>query len=258
MKPFEARVLVTRGLLARPLDEAAPVGPEPDFITDEDYEQGLVEITYYPGFWDGDISDYSFIASGPPGLRPLIRSTVKRQLELQDLTLLSIDIKETPTQQFFGLPVWGNYAVRVFYHDSPFAPLVIAALIPLIKLALVAIGAMIIAWKVSEMVRSVSATGQTTEERKKIERTAEIVALLPESERQQAITELAKPGGPIGAPLPAPAPDPTKPPPKDPNSLGAQIESIGKVALVGFGLYMLVTELPSIKEGIGSSIRGKK
>ncbi len=121
-----------------------------DFFPTEDIVAGLVDTSINPDASDymGEIGEFSFIASGPPLMRGLIRQTIKAAMYDQGLTWLQIDIMETTTKQFMGLPVWGNYTVKVYFHGSPILAVPAIAFWGIIAAVLV-IGITVAIWQLS-------------------------------------------------------------------------------------------------------------
>lgn len=125
------------------------------YITNQDYEMGLVDIKIYDAY-QGDFQDFSLMLDAGPYLSGVIRATIKAAVESQGGTILSLDIKETTTQKLWNLPLYSNYAVRVFYHGTPAIPAVMMAVI----YALSIIGIIVLVWRVTAVMQTQDITKQ--------------------------------------------------------------------------------------------------
>lgn len=141
-----------------------PYNPLPDneglaFITNEDYQYGLVDIRVYDAVYQGPFDDLSFAANGPPGSADLLRLAVNQALESRGATLLSVDVMETVTRRIWNLPLYSNYKARVFFHGSPLDALTLAAVL----LILSGIMFVVLLWRVGSAYDAAQKTKQVEE-----------------------------------------------------------------------------------------------
>ena len=208
------------------------------------------EAEYY-----GGIGEIPFVANGPPLLGRLISTALKKAVESNGYRWLQIDSLEyETTRQVLGLPVWGNYNYKLYFHGSPLAAPALIVVYAILA-GLLAVGVFVTVWKLI-------AAYETGLEVKKVEKTYDFL-----DREQQRINNITDPvvraaaqkrhdeivGKTVGA-ITAPGGPLTGKPPSDPLE---QFRDIGTLLLWGGIIYLGLTALPSIT-GAVKSLRPEK
>ncbi len=224
---------------------------EYEFYSKADLEAGKfsqyfnnAEIATWPeAGYQGGMLEMKLFASGPPFLAAWIKEAVKNAIEAHGGTWVQVDVLETTTRQLAGYSVWGNYAVKAYYHGSPFVLETSVIIIIAVIAGLVVLGIAVQAWDHFEVNKAAVALGEQTNERIRIAQPIAdaLVAQGKPQEAAKVIDNVAKAAA-------------TTPPAGATSADGilGNVGNIGKWVVFGLIAFAVIQSIPAITSGVKS------